>query len=201
MSSEPSLPRTLEPTDPQKILTPANVVTLARICLVPVFVLVLLSPWPEWMNAPSITEGVKRLLAALVFILISCTDWLDGYLARSRNEVTNFGKFVDPLADKILVAAALLALIELDSLPSWVVLIILSREFVVAGVRMIAAKEGVVIAASWWGKLKTVFQMIAIVLFTVKDAHMIGGFDSVCNDGMWLLSWGAMRRTDRKSVV
>ena len=79
MSSEPSLPRTLEPTDPQKILTPANVVTLARICLVPVFVLVLLSPWPEWMNAPSITEGVKRLLAALVFILISCTDWLDGY--------------------------------------------------------------------------------------------------------------------------
>lgn len=192
MSSEPSLPRTLEPTDPQKILTPANVVTLARICLVPVFVLILLSPWPEWMNAPSITEGVKRLLAALVFILISCTDWLDGYLARSRNEVTNFGKFVDPLADKILVAAALLALIELDSLPSWVVLIILSREFVVAGVRMIAAKEGVVIAASWWGKLKTVFQMIAIVLFTVKDAHMIGGFDSVCNDGMWLLSWGVM---------
>ena len=106
--------------------------------------------------------------------------------------MTNFGKFVDPLADKILVAAALLALIELDSLPSWVVLIILSREFVVAGVRMIAAKEGVVIAASWWGKLKTVFQMIAIVLFAVKDAHMIGGFDSVCNDGMWLLSWGAM---------
>lgn len=192
MSGEPSSPRTLEPVDAQKILTPANVVTLVRICLVSVFVVILLSPWPEWMNAPSVTEGVKRLLAALVFILISCTDWLDGYLARSRNEVTNFGKFVDPLADKILVAAALLALIELDSLPSWVVLIILSREFVVAGVRMIAAKEGVVIAASWWGKLKTVFQMIAIVLFTVKDAHMVGGFDSACNDGMWLLSWGVM---------
>ncbi|WP_416241772.1 CDP-diacylglycerol--glycerol-3-phosphate 3-phosphatidyltransferase, partial [Eggerthella sinensis] len=137
-------------------------------------------------------DDSKSLIAAGIFILISCTDWLDGYLARSRGEVTDFGKFMDPLADKILVAAALLALVELGSLPSWVVLVILAREFIVSGVRMVAASEGVVIAASWYGKFKTVFQMIAIVLFCIKDSHMVGGIGSAFSDGMWLLSWGVM---------
>ena len=94
-------------------MTPANIVTLARICLVPVFVVVLISPWPQWLGLPQVADDAKSLIAAGIFILISCTDWLDGYLARSRGEVTDFGKFMDPLADKILVAAALLALIEL----------------------------------------------------------------------------------------
>ncbi|MDD7368715.1 MAG: CDP-diacylglycerol--glycerol-3-phosphate 3-phosphatidyltransferase, partial [Berryella intestinalis] len=177
---------------PEAVLTPANVVTVVRIALVPVFVLVLLSPWPEWLNVAAITADTQRLLAAGVFIVISATDWLDGYLARSRNEVTNFGKFMDPLADKILVAAALLALIELDALPTWVVLIILTREFIVSGVRMMAASEGVVIAASYIGKFKTVFQMIAIVLFTVQDSGLIRFVSSALSDSMWCISWVVM---------
>ncbi len=100
----------IQPTAPEKLWTPANIVTLIRICLVPVFVLAIVSPWPLWMGLPDITTEAKRLIAAGIFILISCTDWIDGYLARSRGEVTDFGKFMDPLADKILVAAALIAL-------------------------------------------------------------------------------------------
>ncbi|MBX9034791.1 CDP-diacylglycerol--glycerol-3-phosphate 3-phosphatidyltransferase [Gordonibacter massiliensis] len=175
-----------------KLWTPANVVTLVRICLVPVFVVALLSPWPQWLGLPQVADDAKSLIAAGIFILISCTDWLDGYLARSRGEVTDFGKFMDPLADKILVCAALLALIELGALPSWVVLVILAREFIVSGVRMVAATEGVVIAASWYGKFKTVFQMVAIVLFCVKESYMVGSLNAAFSDGLWLLSWGVM---------
>lgn len=181
-----------QPTPVQKLWTPANVVTLVRICLVPVFVVALLSPWPEWFGLPQVAAGEKSLIAAGIFVIISCTDWLDGYLARSRGEVTNFGKFMDPLADKILVAAALLALVELGTLPSWVVLIILAREFIVSGVRMMAATEGVVIAASWYGKAKTVFQMAAIVLFTIKDSHMVGSAGAAFGDALWVISWLVM---------
>ena len=169
------------------ILTPANVVTIIRICLVPLFVGILLAPWPQWMGVFDFPEQTRRIMAAVVFIIISCTDWLDGYLARSRGEVTNFGKFMDPLADKILVAAALIALVELGSLPTWVVLVILVREFIVSGLRMLAASKGMVIAASYWGKSKTVFQMIAIVLFTIKDSYM--GPQSPAGDAMWIFSW------------
>ena len=92
------------------IWTPANVVTVIRICLVPVFVVALLSPWPHWFGlAHLVDDQIKSFLAVILFIIISCTDWVDGYLARSRQEVTDFGKFMDPLADKILVSAALLA--------------------------------------------------------------------------------------------
>lgn len=117
---------------------------------------------------PGLERGgtAEALARALLFVVLACTDALDGYLARSRGEVTNFGKFMDPLADKILVAAALLALCELQILPSWVALIILTREFIVSGLRMLAASEGVVIAASWYGKAKTVFQIIANLLFS-----------------------------------
>ncbi len=135
------------PETTTRLWTPANIVTLVRICLVPVFVVALLSPWPQWFNLPDIAEYSKSLIAAGIFVLISCTDWLDGYLARSRGEVTDFGKFMDPLADKILVVAALLALVELGVLPSWVALIIVAREFIVSGVRMVAASKGGVISA------------------------------------------------------
>lgn len=182
-----------ESAERQSIWTPSNVITIARILLVPVFVAALLAPWPEWfgMNA-AFSNDWKAIIAAGIFVLISCTDWLDGYLARSRNEITDFGKFMDPLADKILVAAALIALVELGSLPTWVVLVILAREFIVSGVRMMAATKGVVIAASMIGKFKTVFQMIAIVLFTIKDSHMVGDFSVALADGLWVVSWIVM---------
>ncbi len=172
------------------IWTPANVVTLARICLVPLFVVVLLSPWPQWLGLhDAISNDVKAIIAAGVFIVISCTDWIDGYLARSREEVTDFGKFLDPLADKILVAAALIALVELQVIPSWPVLIILTREFIVSGIRMLAASKGYVIAASWYGKAKTVFQIIAIVLFLLKDSLVLPSFESVVESPLYLVSW------------
>ena len=175
------------------IWTPSNVITILRILLVPVFVAALLAPWPEWFGANvAFSNDWKSIIAAAIFVLISCTDWLDGYLARSRNEVTDFGKFMDPLADKILVVAALVSLVELGQLPTWVVLIILAREFIVSGVRMMAASNGVVIAASMIGKFKTVFQMIAIVLFTIKGSHMIGDFSEALADHLWVVSWIVM---------
>ncbi len=159
--------------DRHPILTSATIVTVARVVFIPVFMVSLLSPWPEWINAPHIVSILQPWIAAIVYTLLAATDGVDGYLARSRNEVTTFGKFLDPLADKILVAAALIALVELDKLPSWIVLIILSREFIISGLRMVASVEGVVIAASWYGKAKTVVQIIAIVMFLVKDSLLL----------------------------
>ena len=176
-----------------RIWTPANIVTMARICLVPVFVVALLSPWPEWLGVHDlISAHVKSLLAAAVFILISCTDWVDGYLARSRGEVTDFGKLIDPLADKILVAAALLALVELQVLPSWPVLIILAREFIVSGIRMLAASRGIIIAASWYGKAKTVFQIAAIVMFLIKEPMDAASGAQLLQSPLYLASWAVM---------
>ena len=183
---------TIQPTAPDKLWTPANIVTLIRICLVPVFVLAILSPWPEWVGLPGITMEAKCVIAAGIFILISCTDWIDGYLARSRGEVTDFGKFMDPLADKILVTAALIALVELAVLPGWPVLIILAREFIVSGIRMVAASKGTVIAASWYGKAKTVFQIIAIVLFLLKDSLTFTTAAGAFTNPMFVLSWTVM---------
>ncbi len=176
-----------------RIWTPANVVTVVRICLVPVFVVALLSPWPEWLGVHDlISDHAKSLMAAVVFILISCTDWVDGYLARSRGEVTDFGKLIDPLADKILVAAALLALVELQVLPSWPVLIILAREFIVSGVRMLAASRGIVIAASWCGKAKTVLQIAAIVMFLIKEPVDAASGTQLLQSPLYLASWTVM---------
>lgn len=177
----------------QKVWTPANVVTFLRICLVPLFVVALLSPWPEWFGILHVvTDQTKALVAAGVFVVISCTDWIDGYLARSRGEVTDLGKFLDPLADKILVAAALIALVELRVIPSWPVLIILTREFIVSGIRMVAATKGVVIAASWYGKAKTVLQIVAIVLFLVKDSLYIPDVQAAVGNPLYVVSWLVM---------
>ncbi len=176
----------------ERLLTPANVVTFCRILLVPVFVVAFLSPWPEWFGIADLTAEWKSLIAAAIFIIISCTDWVDGYLARSRGEVTDFGKFMDPLADKILVAAALLALVEQQVLPSWPVLIILAREFIVSGVRMVAASKGEVIAASWYGKAKTVLQILAIILFLVKDFFFPPQGDDAIHNPLYLVSWAVM---------
>lgn len=181
------------PGSNQRIWTVSNVVTIVRILLVPVFVAVLLAPWPQWFGLDHVlNDSWKQLIAAIVFVVISGTDWLDGYLARSRNEVTDFGKFMDPLADKILVAAALISLVELDALPTWVVLIILAREFIVSGVRMMAASKGVVIAASMLGKVKTVLQMIAIVLFVLKGSYVHADLWWAVHDPFWVFSWLVM---------
>ena len=176
-----------------RINTPANIVTICRICLIPLFVVALLSPWPSWFELEEfVGNHEKAIIATVLFVIISATDFVDGYLARSRNEITTFGKFMDPLADKMLVIAALLALIELKILPSWPVIIIIAREFIVSGIRMLAAQKGVVIAASWWGKAKTTFQIIAIVLFLLKEG--VSSLDSVTvfTDPLYLLAWTTM---------
>lgn len=138
----------------------ANKLTLLRIFLVPLFVI--------FMILDNNYYGV--IIATIIFIIASITDKIDGYIARSRNQITNFGKFMDPLADKLLVTAALISLVQLNVIPAWAVIIILSREFAVTGLRTLAAAEGKVIAASNWGKLKTVFQMLAIVLLLIVES-------------------------------
>lgn len=136
----------------------ANKLTLIRIFLVPIFLV--------FIAVKDIPYG--SFIATFIFILASLTDKLDGYIARSRNQVTNFGKFMDPLADKLLVTAALISLVELHVVPSWAAIVIIAREFAVSGLRSIAAAQGRVIAASWWGKIKTVIQIIAIILLLLK---------------------------------
>ena len=136
----------------------ANKLTLIRIILVPIFLVFI-----AYQDLP-----YGSVIATLIFIIASVTDQLDGYIARSRNQVTNFGKFMDPLADKLLVTAALISLVELQLVPAWAAIVIIAREFAVSGLRTIAASEGVVIAASWWGKIKTVIQIIAIVLLLLQ---------------------------------
>lgn len=137
-----------------------NKLTTARIVLIPFFVFFLLFQGGENLSF--------RYAAAAIFIIASLTDFLDGKIARKYNLVTNFGKFMDPLADKLLVCSALIGLIELKQLPAWMVIIIISREFIISGFRLIASDNGVVIAASYWGKFKTTFQMIAVVLLIVN---------------------------------
>lgn len=153
----------------------ANKLTVLRMFLVPVFLI--------FISVKGIPYG--SIVATLVFIIASITDQLDGYIARSRNQVTNFGKFMDPLADKLLVTAALVALVGLNLTPAWAVVIILAREFAVSGLRTLAASGGVVIAASWWGKIKTVTQIIAILLLLIKVniGESLSAVEFVSNNG------------------
>ena len=148
----------------------ANKLTIFRIILVPIMVIIpFLGIKGEVVGIP-----ITYLIMDLIFIIASITDKLDGYIARSRNQVTTFGKFLDPLADKILVLTAMIMLVEMNKLPSVIPVIVLTREFVVSGYRLIAVeKGGKVIAASVWGKLKTVTQMIAII-FAFIDLNSFG---------------------------
>ncbi len=137
-----------------------NKLTLLRVIMIPFFVVLLLL---ESGANPSL-----RIAACVVFCLASFTDFLDGQIARKRNLVTDFGKFVDPLADKLLVCSALICMIELRELPAWYVIIIIAREFIISGFRLVASDKGIVIAASWWGKFKTVSQMFTIILLILN---------------------------------
>ena len=133
-----------------------NKLTILRVIMIPFFVAALLYDGGANQN--------MRYVAAALFIIASLTDMLDGKIARKYNLVTNFGKFMDPLADKLLVCSAMICMIALDKLPAWVVIIIIGREFIISGFRLVASDNGVVIAASYWGKFKTTFQMIGVVL-------------------------------------
>ncbi len=140
------------------------------ILIVP-FVLLLLGGYAQWDWFLAVFGGIVEYtdyIALGIFIVASLTDMLDGKIARKYNLVTNFGKFMDPLADKLLVCAALICLIELDRIPAWIVIIIISREFIISGFRLIAADNRVVIAANYWGKFKTAFQMIMVCLMIVN---------------------------------
>lgn len=139
----------------------ANKLTIFRVILVPIMVIIpFLGIQGQMFGIP-----YSMLVIDLIFVIASITDKLDGYIARSRNQITTFGKFLDPLADKILVLAAMVMLVEMGKLPAWIPIIVLTREFIVSGYRLVAVeKGGKVIAASTWGKLKTVTQMLAIIL-------------------------------------
>lgn len=156
-----------------------NKITLSRIFLVPIFMLFIM-PLPDWLLQsailnPQITAVNNFLLnygsyiAAAIFIIAASTDGVDGYIARKRKQVTRFGKFLDPIADKLLVIAALIALVQKNEITGWAALIIIARELIVTGLRLVAAGEGIVIAASKWGKIKTFTQIIAIVAILLNN--------------------------------
>lgn len=140
-----------------------NKLTVLRVIMIPFFVFFMLT---------DIVGSLSKWIALGIFIIASLTDLLDGKIARKYNLVTNFGKFMDPLADKLLVCAAMICLVEMGMLPAWMVIVIISREFIISGFRLIAADNGVVIAASYWGKFKTVFQMVMICLL-IADIQAI----------------------------
>lgn len=134
-----------------------NKLTVVRVLMIPFFV---------WFMLPSLggEMAASKWIALAIFCIASLTDLLDGKIARKYNLVTNFGKFMDPLADKLLVGAAMICLVEMGRLPAWIVIVIISREFIISGFRLIASDNGIVIAASYWGKFKTVFQIAMIIV-------------------------------------
>lgn len=146
----------------------ANKLTVLRMILVPVFLIFI-----------SLNSESGTMVATAIFIIASITDKLDGYIARSRNQITNFGKFMDPLADKLLVTSALIALVERGVVFGWVAMIIIAREFAVSGLRTLAASEGLVIAASNWGKAKTVVQIVAIIAGLIYLSYPLGWINVV----------------------
>lgn len=132
-----------------------NKLTVLRVIMVPFFVFFMLT---------GVGGAANKWIALIIFCVASLTDMLDGKIARARNLVTNFGKFMDPLADKLLVCSAMICMIPLGKLQAWFVIVIIAREFIISGFRLVAADNGIVIAASYWGKFKTTFQMIAVIL-------------------------------------
>ena len=177
-----------------------NKLTVFRVILIVPFVLVLMGSFWEWewcMGIFGWEPAYAEYCALAIFIVASLTDLLDGKIARKYNLVTNFGKFMDPLADKLLVCAAMIVLVEMGRIPSWIVLIIISREFIISGFRLIASDNGVVIAASYWGKFKTTFQMVMICMMIVKDAPFLDAFGGADRFGVAtdIVMWIALALT------
>ena len=153
-----------------------NKLTVLRVLLIPFFV---------WFALVDLVPGYSKYIAVLIFVVASLTDLLDGKIARKYHLVTNFGKFMDPLADKLLVCAALICLSASGMVPAWMVIIIISREFIISGFRLVASDNGVVIAASYWGKFKTTFQMLMIIVLLLD----LGGVFDVIGQ---VLTWSAL---------
>lgn len=167
----------------------ANKITLARIFLVPVVMLFLLVRFDlGYLVVGNVTLTISELIATFVFILAAVTDGLDGYIARKNRIVTNLGKFLDPLADKLLITAALISLVEMQRLEAWVAIVIISREFAVTGLRLVAAAEGRVIAASALGKVKTIVQIVAIVSLMLNNVP----FSSFAIPFSYIATWLAV---------
>ena len=143
------------------------------------FVVLLLGGQKGWFGNNLL---IPDILADIIFIIASLTDMLDGKLARRMGLVTNFGKFMDPLADKLLVCTALVALQAMNRIPAWIVMIIIAREFIISGFRLVAAEAGKVIAASWWGKFKTTFQMIMVIMMIVEPILVLFGLPVIVVD-------------------
>lgn len=156
-----------------------NKLTVLRVLMIPFFV---------WFTLVDLIPGYSKYIAVGIFIIASLTDLLDGKIARKYNLVTNFGKFMDPLADKLLVCAALICLISKGMIPAWIVIVIISREFIISGFRLVASDNGVVIAASYWGKWKTTFQMLMIIVLLLD----LGGIFDVLGQ---VLIWIALALT------
>ena len=153
-----------------------NKLTVLRVLMIPFFV---------WFTLVDLVPGYSKYIAVGIFIVASLTDLLDGKIARKYNLVTNFGKFMDPLADKLLVCAALICLVAMNRLTAWIVIVIISREFIISGFRLVASDNGVVIAASYWGKWKTTFQMLMIIVLLLD---LGGAFDLIGQ----ILTWVAL---------
>ena len=156
-----------------------NILTMVRVCLIIPFVVLLLGGQKGWFGSNLL---IPDILADIIFIIASLTDMLDGKLARKMGLVTNFGKFMDPLADKLLVCTALVALQAMNRIPAWIVMIIIAREFIISGFRLVAAEAGKVIAASWWGKFKTTFQMIMVIVMIVEPILVLFGLPVIVVD-------------------
>lgn len=151
-----------------------NKLTIFRVILIVPFVILLLGGYHEWGLIQAIFGGVMEYvngIAVAIFVLASLTDLLDGRIARKYNLVTNFGKFMDPLADKLLVCSAMICLVETKQLAAWIVIVIIAREFIISGFRLVAADNGRVIAASYWGKFKTTFQMLMVIVLILDIPH------------------------------
>lgn len=160
-----------------------NKLTIFRVILILPFVVILLGGEAGWFGENRLFPD---LVALAIFIVASLTDLIDGKIARNYNLVTNFGKFMDPLADKLLVCAALIALVELGRIPAWAVIVIISREFIISGFRLIAADNNVVIAASYWGKFKTTFQMVMVCLMIADLGAMFSWMRLLTDIVMWI---------------
>ncbi len=156
-----------------------NALTIFRIILIIPFTVLLLGGQRGWFGSNLL---IPDIIADLIFIIASLTDMLDGKIARRYGLVSNFGKFMDPLADKLLVCTAMIALIDMKRIPAWVVIIIIAREFIISGFRLIAVENGKVIAASWWGKFKTTFQMIMVILMIVEPILALIGMPVIIVD-------------------
>ncbi len=174
-------------------MTTANKITLLRIVMIPLFLLAVLTQ-----------EQYAQIIALAIFILASITDSIDGYVARKYNQSTNFGKFLDPLADKLLVTAAILVFVERGQMPSWAAMIVIAREFAVTGLRLVAAAEGQVIAAAWSGKIKTAVSIIAICIMLMpigpRDTMMV--IDTICYVIMILVTvWSGVEYFVKNSKV